>query len=106
MHHDLQLCFTGHNMKENNLLADFLREKRTESGLSQMGVAKTLGYTSAQFVSNWERGLSSPPISTLRKLCEIYHIPPDVLFDITLKTMINQVTKELRKKFYGRKSKG
>jgi transcriptional regulator with XRE-family HTH domain len=93
-------------MKENGLLADFLREKRIESGLSQMVVAKTLSYSTAQFVSNWERGLSSPPISTLRKLCEIYHIPPDVLFDITLKTMINQVTKDLRKKFYGRTANG
>jgi len=90
-------------MKENSLLAEFLKEKRVYSGLSQMDVAKKLGYTSAQFVSNWERGLSSPPIHTLRKLSELYQIPPDVLFDITLKTMITQVTTELRKKFYGRR---
>jgi transcriptional regulator with XRE-family HTH domain len=93
-------------MKENSLLADFLRDKRIESGLSQMDVARKLGYTSAQFVSNWERGLSSPPIHTLRKLSELYNIPPDTLFDTTLKTMISQVTKDLHKKFYGRRRKG
>jgi transcriptional regulator with XRE-family HTH domain len=92
-------------MKEPNLLAEFLKDKRIESGHSQMDVARKLGYTSAQFVSNWERSLSSPPIHTLRKLSEIYKIPPDMLFDITLKTMINQATKELRKKFYGRRQK-
>jgi len=92
-------------MKENKLLADFLRDKRIDSGYSQMDVAKKLGYTSAQFISNWERGLSSPPIHTLRKLSELYKIPPDALFDITLKTMISQVTVDLRKKFYGKKGK-
>lgn len=93
-------------MKENKLLADFLRDKRIESGHSQMDIAKKLGYTSAQFVSNWERGLSSPPIHTLRRLSELYSVPPDMLFDITLQTMITQVTVDLRKKFYGKKGKG
>jgi transcriptional regulator with XRE-family HTH domain len=92
-------------MKDNKLLADFLREKRIVSGLSQMDIAKKLGYTSAQFVSNWERGLSSPPIHTLRKLSEYYQIPPDSLFEIALKSMINEVTVDLRKKFYGKKGK-
>lgn len=92
-------------MNENNLLADFLREKRIESGYSQMDIAKKLGYTSAQFVSNWERGLSSPPIHTLKKLSELYKIQPDKLFDIALKTMISQVTVDLHKKFYGKKGK-
>jgi transcriptional regulator with XRE-family HTH domain len=92
-------------MKTSKFLADFLREKRLASGQSQGVVAKKLGYTSAQFVSNWERGLSSPPVHTLRKLCDIYQIPIDVLFNITLKTMIHEQTLDLRKKFYGRKSR-
>lgn len=92
-------------MKDINLLSDFLREKRLSADLSQMDVAKKLGYTSAQFVSNWERGLSNPPISTLRRLSEIYRIPPDDLFEIILTTMINQVTQDLHKKFFGRRKK-
>ncbi|MGZ3744908.1 MAG: helix-turn-helix domain-containing protein [Pseudobdellovibrionaceae bacterium] len=92
-------------MKENKSLAEFLRKKRIESGFSQLNVAKKLGYTSPQFISNWERGLSSPPIPTLRKLTELYQISPDLLFDIALKTMINQVTIEMRKKFYGKRKK-
>jgi transcriptional regulator with XRE-family HTH domain len=92
-------------MKENNILADFLRTKRVESGHSQLAIAKKLGYTSPQFVSNWERGISAPPIHTLRKLAEFYKIPPDTLFDVALKAMIHQATDDLRKKFYGKKGK-
>lgn len=47
---------------------DFLREKRMKAGLSQKEVALGLGYTTPQFISNWERGLSNPPISSIRKL--------------------------------------
>lgn len=94
-------------MKEITLLSDFLREKRIQANLSQMDVAKKLGYTSAQFVSNWERGLSNPPIATLRRLSEIYRIPPDDLYEIILRNMISQVTHDLHRKFFGRRrSKG
>ncbi|HEY8272482.1 MAG TPA: helix-turn-helix transcriptional regulator [Pseudobdellovibrionaceae bacterium] len=92
-------------MKENKSLADFLKNKRIESGFSQLDIAKKLGYTSPQFISNWERGLSNPPIYTLRKLTEIYQIPPDTLFEIALKTIISQITLDMRKKFYGKKGK-
>lgn len=92
-------------MKENKSLADFLRDKRIESGFSQLDIAKKLGYTSPQFISNWERGLSSPPIHTLRKLTDLYQIPPDILFEVALKTIIQQITLDMRKKFYGKKRK-
>jgi len=54
--------------------AKYLKESRLNSGLSQGKVAKELGYTSAQFISNWERGLSEPPLKTLRQLTELYGI--------------------------------
>ena len=81
-------------------LAKFLREKRIEVGLSQGAVAKKLGYTSPQFVSNWERGLSRPPVATLRKIAQIYQIAPNEMFDAILKTTISEVTTELTEKFY------
>lgn len=52
-----------------------LKKNREESGLSQADVAKKFGYTTAQFVSNWERGLVVPPLSTLKKLCKLYDFP-------------------------------
>jgi len=43
----------------------YLREKRIESGLRQVDVSRAIGYTSAQFVSNVERGLCDPPLAVI-----------------------------------------
>lgn len=56
-------------------LNDYLRQKRVDSGLSQLDVARELGYSSPQFVSNWERGLVSPPLETIAVLIDLYKIP-------------------------------
>ena len=56
-------------------LNDYLKQKRLDSNLSQLDVAKVLGYSSPQFVSNWERGLVSPPLETIAVLIELYKIP-------------------------------
>lgn len=55
-------------------LNDYLRQKRVDSGLSQLDVARELGYSSPQFVSNWERGLVSPPLETIAVLVDLYKI--------------------------------
>lgn len=39
-------------------LAELLKEKRLAAHISQKTVAEKLGYTTAQFISNWERGVS------------------------------------------------
>lgn len=53
------------------MLGQALREARTKRGLTQSEIAKQFGYTSPQFVSNWERNLVSPPTKILSKLCKI-----------------------------------
>lgn len=83
-------------------LGKYLKQQRTQADLSQSFVAKKLGYTTAQFISNWERGLSNPPISTLKKLGAMYGIPADELFQVTLKSQVASVTKKLERKFYGK----
>jgi transcriptional regulator with XRE-family HTH domain len=68
-------------------LSDYLKRKRLDSGLSQLDVAKTLGYSSPQFVSNWERGLVSPPLETIAVLVDLYKIAPsEVIEQILLET--------------------
>jgi transcriptional regulator with XRE-family HTH domain len=68
-------------------LNDYLRQKRLDSGLSQLDVARVLGYASPQFVSNWERGLVSPPLETIAVLIDIYKIPSnDVINRILAET--------------------
>lgn len=56
-------------------IGSYLREKRIKNKLTQVQVAKELNYTS-QFIANWERGVSSPPLDALRKIIDIYNISP------------------------------
>ena len=84
------------------VLAQFLKEKRVQSGLSQKDVATKLGYTTSQFISNWERGISHPPLNTLRSLSNLYKINPDEMFDVLLKATVAQVEVDLKKKFYSK----
>lgn len=85
-----------------DLLGEFLQTKRKAAGYSQWEVSVKLGYSTPQFISNWERGISSPPINVLKKIAHIYNASAEELFEVVLETKIREVTKELRRKFYGR----
>jgi transcriptional regulator with XRE-family HTH domain len=65
-------------------MASYLKKKRMASGLTQIEVSKKLGYSSAQFVSNWERGLSSPPVKTLARLIKLYKLNPNEVIEMCL----------------------
>lgn len=84
---------------KKNKLGKFLKEKRIRAGLSQRGVSKKLGYSTPQFISNWERGVSMPPIDVLKKLGEMYHISADELFEIALNAKVIEVTEDLKRRF-------
>jgi len=81
-------------------LADFLKRARTSAELSQKEVAAILGYKSSQFVSNWERGLSSPPIGTLRRLCRLYKTNETEVFSIIRDIAIRKLEADLEREFY------
>lgn len=81
-------------------LADWLREAREAAHLSQSQVAQELGYSSPQFISNWERGLSSPPIPKFKKLCKMYSLSLDEAFDKLLQATLTEVERKLRSEFY------
>lgn len=49
-----------------------LRQKRVAADFTQAEAARSLGYTSPQFLSNIERGISVVPIETLGKLIRLY----------------------------------
>ncbi len=80
-------------------MKDFLKEKRVSAGLSQREVADKMGYSTPQFVSNWERGISHPPIAQLKKLAELYGIRAEDLFETFLEREIESIKKDLRRKF-------
>lgn len=86
-------------MKPKNMLAEFLKTKRLASGLSQRDVADRLHYSTPQFISNWERGVSQPPIAAIKKLGVMYGISSEDLFNQVLTQTIADVTADLRIKF-------
>ncbi len=63
------------------ILGSFLKNAREKAGLTQQEVAQRLSYTSAQFVSNWERGVSSPPLDSLPKISILLKISPRSLIE-------------------------
>lgn len=62
-------------------IGKLLREARAKVGLSQVYIARQLGYSSPQFISNWERGISLPPLNNLTKLVSLLEIVPDELIE-------------------------
>ena len=70
-----------------------LQAKRVKAGLSQGNVAKQLGYSSPQFVSNFERGLCAPPLSKLKLLVRLY----DMNGEEVLKLMLKEQERHIRK---------
>lgn len=80
-------------------LSAVLKSRRTASGLTQNDVAKKLGYSSPQFVSNWERGLSCPPVSAISRLSGLYKVSEKELFELILEATVNRVEQSLRTEF-------
>lgn len=79
-------------------LSNYLKKSRENLGLSQTFVSSKLGYSSPQFVSNWERGLSHPPVKSLKKIAKLYKLKDKELFDVYVVSYLNEVETDLRKK--------
>jgi transcriptional regulator with XRE-family HTH domain len=87
---------------KSNRIGRFFRQARIERGFSQEFVSKALGYDSPQMVSNWERGICSPPVSRLYDLVQLYGISRSKVIDIILQetreSLENQLSDRRRKK--------
>lgn len=90
---------------KSKTLAQFLKQTREKAELSQRQVADELGYQSAQFISNWERGISSPPMKTLKHLGELYHVSAKDLYEIMVVDTLRRVEADLHREFYGTKGR-
>ncbi len=75
------------------VLGSYLQNKRLKAELSQGDVADKLGYSSPQFISNFERGLCAPPLPKLRTLIDLY----DLNAEEVIKIMLGEHEKHLRK---------
>ncbi|MEZ0390713.1 MAG: helix-turn-helix domain-containing protein [Pseudobdellovibrionaceae bacterium] len=82
-------------------LAQFLKTKRLEEGLTQAEVADAIGGIHSQFVSNWERGVSSPPGYCIQKLIEVLHLNREEL----VRAMLQDSKAVIEAKVYPKKAK-
>ena len=67
-------------------LGDFLRQTREQSNFTQADVSSRLGYTSPQFISNIERGISVVPLKTLARMVQLYKVNPEIVVKIILES--------------------
>jgi transcriptional regulator with XRE-family HTH domain len=82
-------------------LGAILKQARESSGLTQRQVATKLGYSSPQYVSNWERGRVSPPLAKLAKVVDIVNASPTKIQDL----LIEDATRTIRSTFSKRAAK-
>lgn len=91
-------------------VGQFLKELRHHNGVSQRDLADKLGYSTPQFVSNWERGISFPPVSALKKIARIVG-PTDrmteeqvaeAMLELIIAETVSEITISMTKKFKGR----
>lgn len=93
------------NSRSKSPLGLTLKRLRHEAGLSQGDVAKVMGYGSPQFVSNWERGISEPPIQSLAKLAELYKVAPETLLEPYVEFRLQDLEAEIRSRFGNKKAR-
>lgn len=86
------------------MLAEILKQKRVAAGLSQRDVANKLGYGTPQFISNWERSISRPPIAAIKTVAALYKIEAQGLFEMILQEEVAEVTNALKLKYKSSKA--
>ena len=67
-------------------LGSFLKETRERASLTQADVSQRLGYTSPQFISNIERGISVIPLKTLARMVGLYKVNAEAVVKIILES--------------------
>lgn len=83
-------------MAKNDTLANYLKKKRIAAGMTQTELAGMLKYGSAQFVSNWERGLAEPPMQALSKLVKPLNLDVDWMVQLVLKRTETELKKQFK----------
>ena len=63
----------------NGVLNNNIRNFRTFKGITQEGLATSIGKTK-NVISNWERGDNSPDIDSVEKICLVLGVTPNQLF--------------------------
>lgn len=73
----------------------YLKQKRRDAGLTQKAVSAKFGFSSPQFVSNWERGLALPPIYVMKELIPLYEIDREEFYQLMSTEMCRVLRQDL-----------
>jgi transcriptional regulator with XRE-family HTH domain len=76
-------------------LGDYLKTARSKVDLTQANVSERFGYSSPQYVSNIERGISVMPLKLLARMLKLYKVGHQEAMEIILESQRDL----LRKKF-------
>jgi transcriptional regulator with XRE-family HTH domain len=82
-------------------LGSFLCESREKANLTQREVSIKLGYSSAQFISNFERGIAAPPLQKLKVMVKMYSMPAGT---VTRKLLAAEEQKIMEVLYSGKKT--
>jgi transcriptional regulator with XRE-family HTH domain len=67
-------------------IGGYFRDARISSGMTQQNIADHLGYTSKQLISNWERGLCSPPMHQVNSLIKLFKLDFNEVLELFMQT--------------------
>lgn len=73
------------------MISQLLKTHRKQKRIQQKELAKELGYSCAQFISNWERDISEPPLDKCKQVCELLGISEKKYKQILIKRYKDKV---------------
>ena len=73
-----------------------MQDYRKKAGLTQADLAYALGFTSAQFISNLERGICKLPIRHIPKAAKLLKVPEKTLIEAHLKIVHDETLIRMR----------
>jgi len=82
------------------VIGTYFKDKRIKSGVSQTELARELGFSTSQMISNWERGICSPPMNAVAIMVDLFRLNKKEV--ITM--LVNEHKREIETELRGRKS--
>jgi len=87
------------------MLGKILKIHRESGGLTQKNLAEKLGYASPQFISDWEREYSQPPMKKIIELGKLLKISDQELLKWLIEDAKNRLEQDLRKSYQAEKTR-
>lgn len=75
-----------------------IAEFRRQANITQKDLANILGYSSSQFISNFERGRAAVPGSRFKKLVKVLKLKPEDKNEL-LSSVLEDRMQEIRRRY-------